>query len=48
VAEQPGGPFRHWLRERRYQALERWRRLRRKRGSPVIAFAADPALPRVP
>jgi len=46
--EQPGGPFRHWLRERRYQALERWRRLRRKRGSPVIAFAADPALPRVP
>jgi len=46
--EQPGEPFRHWLRERRYQALERWRRLRRKRGSPVIAFAADPALPRVP
>ena len=48
LAQQPGEPFRHWLRDRRYRALERWRRLRRKRGSPVTAFAADPALPRVP
>jgi CHAD domain-containing protein len=48
LAQRPGEPFRHWLRDRRYRALERWRRLRRKRGSPVTAFAADPALPRVP
>jgi len=44
-AERPGQPFRHWLRDRRYEALERWRRLRRARGAPVLAFAADPALP---
>jgi CHAD domain-containing protein len=35
LAQQPAEPFRHWLRDRRYRALERWRRLRRKRGSPV-------------
>ena len=45
-AAQPAEPFRDWLRDRRYRALERWRRLRRKRGAPVTAFAADPALPR--
>ena len=44
-AEQPGQPFRHRLRDRRYEALEHWRRLRRARGAPVLAFAADPALP---
>jgi CHAD domain-containing protein len=45
-AEQPSESFRHWLTERRYRALEQWRRLRRRRGEPVTAFAADPALPR--
>jgi CHAD domain-containing protein len=45
-AEQPDPRFRHWLRDRRYEALERWRRLRRVRGAPVLAFAATPALPR--
>jgi CHAD domain-containing protein len=44
-AEPPGQPFRHWLRDRRYEALERWRRLRRTRGAPVLAFAASTALP---
>jgi CHAD domain-containing protein len=44
-AEQPVPAFRHWLRDRRYEALERWRRLRRARGAPVLAFAAAPALP---
>lgn len=44
-AEQPGRPFRLWLRDRRYEALERWRRLRRARGAPVLSFAADSALP---
>lgn len=44
--EQPPEPFREWLTERRYRALEQWRRLRRRRGEPVTAFAADPALPR--
>jgi CHAD domain-containing protein len=44
-ADRPGQEFEHWLRDRRYEALERWRRLRRERGAPVLAFAAAPALP---
>jgi CHAD domain-containing protein len=45
-AERPEPRFRHWLRDSRYDALERWRRLRRERGAPVLAFAAAAALPR--
>jgi CHAD domain-containing protein len=43
--EQPAPSFLDWLHERRYRALEHWRRLRRRRGEPVLALAPDPALP---
>ena len=44
-AEPVGDGFRHWLTERRYQALEQWRRLRRKRAEPVLALVQWSALP---
>lgn len=44
-AERPGDRYRTWLKERRYRAVEQWRRLRRQRGSPVLSLVKDAALP---